>query len=433
MESMALWIVLAVLILFIVLMLSGKFDFAGVGLTCLTILVLTGVASISQALSGFYDKNVVMLVGMFAIAGMLGQTDFVEKIKDVLLSGGGNKQAGNLRLVFSLMVIAAILAQFTTSQSSIIMIMMSFMLTICNESDDIKLSRILLPLTFVMTSWMGKLPVGSTGATTYLMLNQFIEATGETRLLDIFSLMKCTLIPGIVGVLYSALTYKWLPKKDVDISAFEVRAKKGSDGKLPKNKQIIVYVGFIVSAVGLFLAPSIGERAYFLPIAVCIVMIVLKVMDRQYFLNSIMKGPVLMCATIMGIANILTDSGAGTVIGEVILDVLGGNPSGMMIIIVFAVVTLISTSFLSNTATFMVYIPIACNVCAAAGIDPRAVVVTIYQCSLLSVITPMANTGSAICFSACNLNIRETIKQTLPGAVLCAALVVINSVLVYPF
>lgn len=229
------------------------------------------------------------------------------------------------------------------------------------------------------------------------------------------------------------MTYKWLPKKDVDISAFEVRAKKGSDGKLPKNKQIIVYVGFIVSAVGLFLAPSIGERAYFLPIAVCIVMIVLKVMDRQYFLNSIMKGPVLMCATIMGIANILTDSGAGTVIGEVILDVLGGNPSGMMIIIVFAVVTLISTSFLSNTATFMVYIPIACNVCAAAGIDPRAVVVTIYQCSLLSVITPMANTGSAICFSACNLNIRETIKQTLPGAVLCAALVVINSVLIYPF
>ena len=120
-------------------------------------------------------------------------------------------------------------------------------------------------------------------------------------------------------------------------------------------------------------------------------------------------------------------------IGEVILDILGGHPSGMMIIIVFAVVTLISTSFLSNTATFMVYIPIACNVCAAAGIDPRAVVVTIYQCSLLSVITPMANTGSAICSSACNLNIRETIKQTLPGAVLCAALVVINSVLVYPF
>lgn len=89
MESMALWIVLAVLVLFVVLMLSGRFDFAGVGLTCLTILVLTGVAPISQALSGFYDKNVVMLVGMFAIAGMLGQTDFVEKIKDMLLSGEG--------------------------------------------------------------------------------------------------------------------------------------------------------------------------------------------------------------------------------------------------------------------------------------------------------------------------------------------------------
>ena len=72
---------------------------------------------------------------------------------------------------------------------------------------------------------------------------------------------------------------------------FEVRAKKGSDGKLPKNKQIIVYVGFIISAVGLFRAFQWQACAYFLPIAVCIVMIVLKVMDRQYFLNSIMKEP----------------------------------------------------------------------------------------------------------------------------------------------
>lgn len=219
-ESLVLSIVLAVMVLFIVLMLSGKFNFAWIGFSCLCILVLTGASSIKDAMSGFYDKNVLMMAGMFAIAGMLGQTNLTDKIKSMLLSGKESK-SNDLKIVFSLMIVAAVLSQFMNSQSSIIMIMLSFMMGICEESNEVKLSRILLPLTFVMTSFMGKFPVGSMGVTTYLMLNQFIEATGETQLLDLFSLMKCTLVPGIVGLLYCALTYKLLPKRDVDVSSLQ--------------------------------------------------------------------------------------------------------------------------------------------------------------------------------------------------------------------
>lgn len=429
-ESLVLGIVLGVTFLFIVLMLSGKFSFAWIGFTCLSILVLTGVCTIKEAMSGFYDKNVLMMAGMFAIAGLLGQTNFTEKIKTALLSG---KESGSndLKIVFMLMVIAAVLAQFMTSQSSIIMIMMSFMMGICEESKEVKLSRILLPLTFIMTSFMGKFPVGSTGVTTYLMLNQFIEATGETRLLDLLSMMKCTWLPGIAGLVYCAFSYKMLPKKEVDLAAFQ-GTKKRDESVMPIEKQRIVYIGFVVSIAGLFLAPSIGERAYFIPLAVCMLMILLKVMDGKYFLNALMQGPVLMCATIMGIANILTASGAGNVIGNLVLTLLGGNPSGIMIVTVFAFITVLTTSFISNTATFMVLIPIACNVCAAAGIDPRATVVAIFSCSLLSVMTPMANTGAAICYSACNLNVRETFKWAFPAALIGVVLTIINCIMVYP-
>lgn len=86
-ESLVLGIVLGVTVLFIVLMLSGKFSFAWIGFTCLSILVLTGASTIKEAMSGFYDKNVLMMAGMFAIAGLLGQTNFTEKIKTILLSG----------------------------------------------------------------------------------------------------------------------------------------------------------------------------------------------------------------------------------------------------------------------------------------------------------------------------------------------------------
>ncbi len=334
--------------------------------------------------------------------------------------------------MISLLVIGAVLAQFTTSQSSIIMIMLSFMMGICDESEEVKLSRILLPLTFVFTSFMGMLPIGSTGVTMYLMLNQFIEATGETRILDLFSLMKCAFIPGLIGIIYCTFTYKWLPKKDVDMTAFAVGTKNEKEETITPFAQNVIYIGFIFCIVGLFLTKILGERAYFIPLAVCMIMIFLKVMPGQYFLNSIMHGPVLMCATIMGIANILTASGAGNMIGQLILKVLGGNPSGVAIVVAFAFVTLFTSSFISNMATFMVLIPIACNVCSVAGYDPRAAVVAIYVCSLLTVMTPMANAGSAICYSACNLSVKETFKWAFPGSVLCTVLVIINCILVYP-
>ncbi|SEA93935.1 Di-and tricarboxylate transporter [Oribacterium sp. KHPX15] len=429
-ESLVLGIVLGVMVLFVVMMLSGRFSFGLIGLSCIAILVLSGAAPMEQALSGFYDKNVVMLAGMFAIAGMLGKTRLVESIKTKLTSGQESGK-GDLRIVLSLLVIAVILAQFMTSQSSIIMIMMSFMMGICEESEEIKLSRILLPLTFVMTAFMGKFPVGSTGVTTYLMLNQFIEASGSNQMLDVLSLMKCTLIPGIIGLLYCAFTYKMLPKKDVDTSAFKTN-KKGDDEKLDKKHEMIVYIGFIIAVAGLFLSAQLGARAMFIPVAICIIMIFTGTMKENYFLNSLIHGPVPMCATILGIANVLTASGAGDIIGNGVLKILGGNPSPLMIVSVFAFVTIITTSFISNTATFMVLVPIACSVCAAAGYDPRAAVVACFSCSLLSVLTPMANTGSAITYSACNLSVKNTFLWAFPCALICTVATIANCLYVYP-
>ena len=104
-----------------------------------------------------------------------------------------------------LLVISAILAQFIPSQTSIIIIMMTFMMSMGNTG-EVTMSRMLLPITHVLTTWMGKFPVGAFGVTMYLMLNQFIEASGSDKLLDIFSILKCTFIPAVVSIIYCVMT-----------------------------------------------------------------------------------------------------------------------------------------------------------------------------------------------------------------------------------
>lgn len=421
-------VTLIVLLLFIVMMLSGKFAYSLVGITCVSILVLTGVLSISEGFAGFADKNVIMLAGMFGLAGMLGKTSMGDFVKDKLLTGKGG--GSSFRLALTLLIIAAIFGQLMTSQTSIIMIMMSFLLVI--EDKEVTISRILLPLTFVMTTWMGKTPLGGPGVTTYIMLNQFIEAAGGTEMLDVLSLMKCTLIPGIIAILYSAFTYKMLPKKEINASAYAQNNKQGNVTKMSSKNERIVYVAFVLSVIGLLLAGKIGERAYIFPLVICVVLMYLKVMSGKEFLQMLTSGPVIMCATILVVANAVTASGAGNLIGEIVIKILGGNPAPWMIVTVFGIVALITTTFISNTASFMVLVPIACNVCLTAGYDPRATVVTVFSAALLSVMTPMANTGSAVTYSICNLNVKEGFLWAFPGAIICLAATIVNSLIIYP-
>jgi len=421
-------IVLGVLVLFIVMMLSGKFSFPLIGITCVLILVLTGALKLSEGFAGFADKNVIMLAGMYAIAGELGKTGMVDAIKNKLLSAKGGS---DLKVVFLLLAVSAVLSQVIPSQTSIIMIMMTFLMALGTEG-EVTLSRMLLPITFVLTSWLGKFPIGGPGVTTYMMLNQFIEAAGGSQLLDLTSIMKCTLVPGIITMIYCMFTYKWLPKKEVDVGAYQSKGGQPKMEKLSKRDETLVYLAFGISILGLVLTSRIGDIGYAIPLAVVIVMIYLKAMDGQKFLQSLVRGPVIMCATILTVANAVTASGAGALIGNGVLNILGGNPSPLIIVTVFAIVALITTTFVSNTAAFMVLVPIACNVCVAANVDPRACCMAIFYCSLLSVLTPMSSGGAALAYSSCGLSIKETFKWAFPLAILGVVTTVINCVIVYP-
>lgn len=216
------------------------------------------------------------------------------------------------------------------------------------------------------------------------------------------------------------------------MGAYQSRGGQRKENRLSKRDETLIYIAFGVSIVGLVLTSKIGDMGYAIPLAVVIIMIYLKAMDGQQFLQSLVRGPVIMCATILTVANAVTASGAGALIGNGVLALLGGSPSPVVIVTVFAVVALITTTFVSNTAAFMVLVPIACNVCVAANVDPRACCMAIFYCSLLSVLTPMSSGGAALAYSSCGLNIKDTFKWAFPLSILGLVTTVINCLVVYP-
>lgn len=427
--SYELRVTLIVLGLYFIAMLSGKIPYVLAAITGVLVLVLTGATDMSVAFSGFINKNVIMLAGMYAVASQFSRTGFITELKNRLLSGKGTKSGSALAL--TLLGVCAMLAQFMNSQSSILMLMMPFLMSL-DDDGEITVSRLMLPMIYVMTGWMNKLPIGSGGLTTYLMLNQFIEAAGGTRMLDILSMFKCGLIPSVIVLLWGGLTCGWMPKKPVSLDGSGLNAKKSDQPPLTRREEVITYICFGVVLLSMLFQSKLGDRAFVIPLAAVIVMIYLRVCSGKWFLQTLINGPIIMMASVMGIAAALSDTGAGDLIGKTVLRLLGGDPSGTLICIVIGIASMVVTNFIGMTATFLTLCPIACSVCVAAGIDCRAAVLIAMNCCLVTVFTPMSSNGALIVYSTCGLTLRDTWKWAGPATLVGVACTIAMAILVYP-
>lgn len=423
---MSMYITIGVVVLFVVMMLSGKFSITMAGITSVCILLLTKTITLSQAFTPFVHKNIIMMIGMFTLAGQLGRTDLFLNLQEKMLSAKGNT---DFKTAFLMFAISCFLAQFL-GQTALITIMMAF-LTAMGSKGEVTVSRMLIPITFLSTVWMGKLPVGS-GMTSFLMPNTFIEAAGGTAFLDMFSFMKVSLVPGILLALYCMFTYKMMPKKDVDLSAYTSRSNNNAVVRLSKKDNICIYVAFVVCMTALVFTQKLGEIAYCIPLIIDIALIYLKVITGKQMLQGLIQGPALMGGSILALSDAITNSGVGDLVGNGILSLLGGHPAPFVLLLTFGIVSVLLTSFVSNSACIYVLVPVACSVCVAAGYDCRAAALVVNICSVMSVLTPMSSNGAALAYSTVGLSTKDTWKWAVPASLIGTLATVINCYLVYP-
>lgn len=141
---------------------------------------------------------------------------------------------------------------------------------------------------------------------------------------------------------------------------------------ISKRDETIIYVVFVIVMLSLFFGTQIGNLMYVMPAIGVIVLLVTKAMSVKDTVGAMTQDAIWMAAGVLVMANALGDSGAGAIIGNFILTILGGNPNSIMVLFVFAIVTTVMTTFMSNAATRNVLIPIAASTCLAAGWDPGA-------------------------------------------------------------
>ena len=401
---MDLYITLAVTIGMMAMFIWGKYAYGLITMTCCVILAATGVLPLSGAFSGFCNQIVVLIAPTLALSEALKRTSLIGSFGTLLDKMKGTH--GTL-LILAFYAVGIIMAQFIPTTGAIA-ILIVFLATLGNTG-DITTKRVMMPLLGVMVAWKFRTPIGL-GATTFAMVNGFagdiLKPEYQLQLLDPF---LYAIVPSLCLTIYCIFCWKLMPKDDSAIDESKLK-KQAQVELLPMNKQYIVYGVFVV-VVALMLF-NILKLRYLAPAIGVIILIFTGCLKVPEAVKPMTSDMIWMIAGVLAVADALSKSGASELIGSVLQSGLEHVTNPYIICLIFSAVTVIMTTFLSNTATQAVLIPIAASICATAGWDPRGLLLIIGTCNYFAIAFPSGSGEAAVTFAAAGYNPVKILKFT---------------------
>ena len=214
--------------------------------------------------------------------------------------------------------------------------------------------------------------------------------------------------------------------------AFVKYTPTGPRSVMPHNQEMLVYIVFIAVMLVLVLNKWTGSLMYVAPAVGVLVLIYAKVLNVQEAVQKMTSDMIWMIAGVLAVADALGSSGAGELIGSTILGLLGSNPHPLFVAFLFSAVTVIMTTFISNTATMNVLTPVAASVALAGGWDPRGLVLIIAVGNTLALGFPSGAAECAVCYAAGNYNPAKVLKFTLPYIILGISSMALTAYFMYP-
>ena len=344
---------------------------------CALGLTLTGVLDASTTFAQYVNSNVILCIGMFVVGQALFETGMANKIGGIVTKFARTERT----LIIAIMVIVGIMSGFL-SNTGTAAVLIPVVCGIADESGYSR-SRLLMPLVFA-AALGGNLSI--IGAPGNLM---GVNALQEMGLSTSFFMYAPVGVPMLVlGIIYFVfLGYRFLPNGN---SASGVAAEAQKDfSNVPKWKQVISLVVLIVVIMAMIFEVEIGISIQVSACIGAVFLVLTGVLSEKEALQSIDLKVVLLFGGSLSLAKALDITGAGNLIADKIVGLLGDNPNPIVLLLVIFIVTCALTNFMSNTATTALMIPIAVSLANNLGADPRAVVIATVIAGSCAYATPI--------------------------------------------
>ena len=193
-----------ILVLAAVFFVNGKVRSDVVALCALAALLIFHVLTPEEALSGFSNSVVIMMIGLFVVGGAIFQTGLAKMISSRILNLAGKSE---LRLFVLVMLVTAAIGAFV-SNTGTVALMLPIVVSLA-ASANINSGRLLMPLAFA--SSMGGMMTLIGTPPNLVIQNALTDAGYEP--LSFFSFLPVGVICVTVGTLVLLPLSKWFLSK----------------------------------------------------------------------------------------------------------------------------------------------------------------------------------------------------------------------------
>ena len=196
---------LIILLISAILFVSGRVRSDLVALCALLALLLCQILTPAEALSGFSNTTVIMMIGLFIVGGGIFQTGLAKMIGSKVMTLAGNSE---LRLFLLVMIVTSAIGMFV-SNTGTVALMLPIVVSMAAAAGTSS-RRLLMPLAFA--SSMGGM-MTLIGTPPNLIVSDTLESAGFEPL-GFFTFLPVGLITLVVGVLYLLPATRMLAPKD---------------------------------------------------------------------------------------------------------------------------------------------------------------------------------------------------------------------------
>ena len=382
---------------------------------------LLGVLTPKEVFSGLSNSTVVLFAGMFVIGAAMFQTGLAQWIGIAVVKKSGTNERA---LMIALMTITIVLSS-VSSNTATVACLMPVVVQICAAA-KIPVSPQLMALAVAAN-------VGGTitmiGTPPNILMSATLQASG-LQPFGFFEFAWIGIPLSIVGILYMlSIGYKLCPRHEVKLEG----EAKTEEGPKDKKKMMVCLAILLCVIVAMVLAKDINVPMQTSAIIGALACVLTGCLSEKQAYAGIDWTTIFLFAGMLPLASAMDKSGAGKLIAEFVVGLMGASPSPIVIVIAMFILSCGLTQFMSNTAAAALMAPIGISIAQSIGASPYPVIMAIGIAASCAFTTPVATPPNTLVLGPGQFRFMDYVKVGLPLVFISLAVCAIIIPLVWPF
>lgn len=413
------FIALAILAVLIVLFITEPVPIVVSGIAATVLYAWLGIIPVSEIFNGYNSNNIVLMIGMMVVGSALFHSGITDVIGERMVKLTGKNERN---IIIATMVVSCMLSAVCSNMG--VMAALAPLVTAMCVTAGFGPSKALLALLFgaQLGGFCTLVGVPTNVYGNSLLVNVGYESMG------LFDITPFGLGLSVVGILYFA----FLGMRLIPDTGFVPEFAQTERHPLDKKKAIIscgtLFGVLTIIAINPAMIPS-----HVAAVLGALVVVATGCMNSKEAIRSIDWNCALMMGSLTVVSTGLNNSGVGDAMANLLMKILGNNPSPYVVTTVLFFGTVILTQFISNTASILLFMPVAISVAQTIDINVISVGMVIILAGAACYATPFAAPQNLMTIGWTKYRFVDFVKAGVPMVLLTYVVVMILVPFCLPF